>query len=144
VLLAQENLDDIITLLPRQTFLIQGLKQSLGSQIRFLFRQHFGIAQFLVEDIFLCARRKVGSGRQRPSQTHAFLFIQHVLKTADRLALIAEQGIVDAAQFFRSFSMTFQRIDADTEDFGVLGANWCVILLNPATSVGQMNVKSAG
>ena len=64
-LLAQENLDDVITLFPRQTFLIQSLEQSLGSQIRFLFRQHFGIAQFFVEDIFLRARRKVGSGRHR-------------------------------------------------------------------------------
>src|SRR5262249_62260194 len=65
MLLTQQNLDDVITLLPRQTFLIQSLEQSLGSQIRFLLRQPLGIAQFLVENIFLRARRKVGSGGHR-------------------------------------------------------------------------------
>jgi hypothetical protein len=40
--------------------------------------------------------------------------------------------------------MTFQRINADSEDFCILGAKLVGYLLNPATSVGQMKVKSAG
>src|SRR5215813_1387722 len=67
LLLTQENFNDIITLPPRQTFLIQSLEQSLGCQIRFFFRQYFGLAQLFVKDILLRARRKVRTRRHRDS-----------------------------------------------------------------------------
>ena len=50
---------------------------------------------------------------------------------------VAEEGIVDAAQFFRPFSMTFKRIDADAENFGILGEKLLCHLAEPSHLRGR-------
>src|SRR5262245_10758704 len=69
---------------------------------------------------------------ERSSQTNNLTLVQHIIGSTDRLSVVAEKWIVHAAQFFRPFSMTFQRIDADSEDFGILGAKLVCHLAEPS------------
>ena len=53
---------------------------------------------------------------KRSSQTNTLALVQHIIGSADRLSVVAEKWIVHTAQFFRPLSMTFQRIDAHSEN----------------------------
>src|SRR4029434_2600959 len=81
---------------------------------------------------------------ERSSQTNTLALVQHIIGAADRLSVVAEKWIVHTAQFFRPLSMTFQRIDADSEDFCILGAKLVGYLAEPSHFSGADERKIRG